>query len=302
MFSYNIHMKNKLIYFLLILCVLFWSGNFVVGRYVKDEIEAIEMVFFRWLFTLIIISPVLILKHKNIINSFKKNYYILFPLALLGITLFNTILYIGLHTTTATNALIINSSIPILILILSFILFKQKANLRQIIAILLSTFGVLFIVLKGEIFNIINIEFTKGDLYIILAAIIWALYSIFVKFKPKDLSDFEFFSSIVFLGFMLLLPVYFYQGYSLNKEIELLKNNYLVFLYISIFTSVLSYYFWHKGIKAIGASVTSQFTHLMPFFGAILAYIFLDEVMQFYHIIGALLIALGIYLSLLKTK
>jgi len=296
-------MKNQYkIYTLIILCVLFWSGNFIIGRYVKDDIEPFEMVFFRWGFTLVLISPILLYNYKRIINSIKNNFFVLFVLSLLGISLFNTLLYVGLNTTTSTNALIINSSIPMLILVFSFLLFKTKIKSVQILGILISSIGVLYLILKGQFENITLLEFTSGDLWVILSSISWALYSTMVKLKPKDISDMEYFSVIVLFGFIILLPIYLLQGYSLNHEIELIKNNYDVFIYISVFTSVISYYFWHQGIKYIGAAKTGQFTHLMPIFGTILAYIFLDEVLEYFHIIGAVLIALGIYLSLFYKR
>ena len=211
------------------------------------------------------------------------------------ITLFNTLVYTGLKLTTATNALIINSSVPIIVLIFSFYILKQSINLKQVL-------GILYLILQGDIFSIFSLEFNSGDLWIILSSLTWALYSVFIKFKPKDLNDVEFFSTVVTIGFIMVLPLYFFQGYTLEYEIQVLKDNYFVFIYISVFTSVLSYYFWHKGIEEIGASKTSQFTHLMPIFGAILAYIFLDEILQSYHIIGGVMIALGIYLSIQKNK
>jgi drug/metabolite transporter (DMT)-like permease len=119
-----------------------------------------------------------------------------------------------------------------------------------------------------------------------------------MRFKPKELNDFEFFAVIVLIGFIALIPLYLSYGYTLNQEIELLKSNYYVFIYVSVFASTLSFYFWHYGIEKIGATKTGQFTHLMPIFGSFLAYIFLDEVLQIYHIIGMILIFIGIYLSL----
>lgn len=290
-------------YFLIILCVLFWSGNFVIGRFIKDDITPLELSFFRWFFVFLIISPLLIIRHKNILNSFKQNFVILAFLSLLGITSFNTLLYFGLTATTSTNALIINSTVPIWVLLLSYFILKQSINPHQSIGIFLSTFGVVFLILKADISNILNLEFNHGDILIIISSIAWALYSVLIKYKPKDLNDFEYFATIVTLGLAMLLPLYLFEGYSIEKEIQVLKDNYLIFLYVSIFASILSYYFWHYGIEKIGASKTAQFTHLMPIFGIVLASIFLEDSLEVYHILGAIFIAFGIYLSLFyKTK
>ena len=204
--------------------------------------------------------------------------------------------------TSSTNALIINSTVPILILCLSIVILKQKIILNQVIGIILSTLGVLFLILQGDFSNMLSLTFNNGDLLIILSSILWATYSVFIKFKPKDLNNFEFFATIVFLGFCMILPFYFMQGYTLQGEIEIFQANYLVFLYISVFTSCLSYYFWHYAIDTIGASKTGQFIHLMPVFGISLAYIFLDEKLMFHDLLGVVLIAIGIYSSLFYKK
>ncbi|MFT7004613.1 MAG: drug/metabolite transporter (DMT)-like permease [Sulfurimonas sp.] len=295
-------MLNLKTYFLVTLCVLFWSGNFIIGRFIKDDVTPLELSFFRWFFVFLMMSPILIIRHKNIFKSLKQNFKILTILSVLGITSFNTILYFGLSATTSTNALIINSTIPILVLLMSYFILKQKMGLYQTIGILLSTFGVIFLILKADLSNIFSLDFNHGDILIVVSSIVWALYSVLVKFKPKDLNDVEFFVTISALGFVFLVPVYLYQGYSIQHELEILKDNYLFFLYISIFASITSFYFWHYGIEKIGASKTSQFAHLMPIFGITLASIFLKETLEFYHLMGAIFIAFGIYLSLFYKK
>lgn len=297
-------MSTQRVYLLLALCVLFWSGNFIIGRYISSDVQPLELAFFRWIFVVILLIPTLfIIDIKKVILIFKENFLLLSFLSLLGITLFNTLLYIALQTTTATNALLINSIVPILILILSFFILKTKITKVQTFGILLSTFGVVYLILKGNLSNIFDIVFTSGDLWVLSSSITWATYSVVVKFKPKNLSHLELFVIVVYVGTILfLVPWYLVQGYSLNQEINILKNNWHFFIYVSVFPSLLSYYFWHTGIDTIGAEKTGQFTHLMPIFGATLAFIFLGERLELFHLIGALFIAIGIYLSLFIKK
>ncbi|PNV82815.1 MAG: hypothetical protein C0627_08605 [Sulfurimonas sp.] len=206
-------MLNIKTYFLITLCVLFWSGNFVIGRFIKDDITPLELAFFRWFFVFLMIAPIFIIRHKNILNSIKQNFKILTVLAVLGITAFNTLLYFGLTATTSTNALIINSTVPILVLLMSHFILKQKINLYQTVGILLSTFGVVFLMLKADISNIFGLKFNQVDILVIISSTAWALYSVLIKFKPKDLNDFEYFATIVTIGLILLSPFYLYQGY-----------------------------------------------------------------------------------------
>jgi len=295
--------STQRVYILLVLCVLFWSGNFILGRFVSTQIDPLELAFFRWSFVVLLSLPMLFfINIKKILRTIKENFIFLSILSFLGITLFNTVLYIALQTTTATNALLINSIIPILILIFSFFILKSKITIKQVFGIILSTIGVVFLVLKGDFLNILNIEFTHGDLWVIVSSLLWATYSVLVKLKPKNLSHLELFLVIVYLGFIFLLPWYLIQGYSLEQELNILRENWYFFLYVSLFASLLSFYFWHIGIDTISAEKTGQFTHLMPIFGSILAFIFLGEKFQGYHTIGALLIGIGIYISLFTKK
>lgn len=298
------NLKTYKVYFFLVLCVLFWSGNFILGRFIKDDITPIELSFFRWIFALIFILP-FSLKYMNLkkcIKITKENFFILSVLSILGITLFNTIVYIALQTTQATNALLINSTTPLIVLLLSVLILRNKISKIQVLGFLLSTFGVVFIVLQADFSKIDNFAFNHGDIWIIVSATIWALYSIFLRFKPKELNHVELFTTIVFLGIIYLIPLYLYQGYSIKDEIDIFYNNWQIIFYVSFFASVLSFYFWNYAVSQIGPEKSSQFAHLMPVFGAILAYIFLNETVEFYHLIGACFIGVGIYLSLFLAK
>lgn len=290
-------------YFLLMLCVLFWSGNFVLGRLVHNDIEPIELAFLRWFGVCVVLSPIFILQFKKIIRVIKNNFILMLIYGLLGITGFNTLVYIGLQDTTAVNALLINSSVPILIVFMSAMILKIQISSKQIVGIILSTLGVVFLVLKGDISRIASLEFNVGDFWIILAGFTWALYSVILKFKPKELKDMEFVTAIVYVGTIILFVIYVLFGYGFDSSVTALSTHYMVIVYVVFFPSIASFIFWHKGIMEIGADKTGQFTHLMPIFGSFLAFLFLDEKLELYHLLGISFIAFGIYLSLfLKSK
>jgi len=288
------------IYLLLVFSVLFWSGNFILGRYAHGVIDPLTLNLFRWGAVTLILLPYIYMKRKMIVEAIKKDFGILLILSALGIAGFNTALYTGLQYTTATNALLINSSIPVLIVLFN----SEKITLKQMVGILFSTLGVVYLVLKGEGANLTALHFNQGDLWIIATSIIWALYSILIKKRPSYLSSFEFLSLISLIGFILLLVSFFLLGNRLSYEVfDLDTKIYSIILYMAIFPSLLSFYFWNKGVAEIGANKTGQFTHLMPLFGTLLAFVFLGEEICFYHFVGIFLIGLGIYLSLfLKNR
>ena len=290
------------VYLLLVLCVLFWSANFVLGRFVAGAIEPLELAFFRWLGVWLLMLPFLLLHVKNIWAALKSHFGILLLLSALGIASFNTLLYVGLQHTTATNALLINSSIPILIVFLSSLILKSTISHKQMLGIVLSTLGVVFLVLKGNVMSLHSLRLNPGDFWVIASSLCWASYSVLVKFRPQSLSSMEFFITTVSLGVPMLLPFYVAQGYSLEREMAIITQYTWVIAYVVIFTSILSYYLWHKGIAHIGAYKTGQFTHLMPLFGSFLAYIFLGERLEWYHLGGIVFIFGGIYLCLHVKK
>ena len=295
-------MLSNRIYLLLTLCVLFWSGNFIVGRDINTTIDPVQLAFFRWISVAFFLIPFLIKDFKNIILIFKQNFIILNLLAILSVTGYNTLLYHGLQTTQATNALLLNSIVPVEILLLSFFILQIKIVFKQFIGILLSLCGVVFLVVKGDISLLKTLEFNTGDLWILGAGLTWALYSVLMKFKPKGLSILSFLSLLTYIGLFWLYLVYIASGYSFEDDITLMQDNCLIIIYISVFTSILSYIFWNLGVEKIGANQTGQFTHLMPLFGSILAYIFLGEVLHLYHLVGAVIIIVGLYLSLFSQK
>ena len=289
-------------YVFLLLTVFFWSGNFIFGRYISESIEPIELSFYRWFFVLALLFPYLIIRCKNIVKVFKKDYIILIIFGALGIASFNTFLYYGLQTTTATNALLINSSIPMIIILLSAFILKTKITKVQSLGIIFSTLGVIYLILKGNIETLYTLEFTNGDLWILLACVNWALYTVILKYKPKELNAFEFLSITVFIGVIFLYFVFIFKGYSFS--LSFMENSDVLYslIYMVIFPSILSFYFWNTSIVEIGANKAGQFTHLMPIFGAILAFYILDEVLEVYHLIGIIFIAFGLYLSLVLYK
>lgn len=294
-------MKIK-IYILLALCVLFWASNFILGRYLHNEFEPITLAFYRWLGVFICVIPFFIIDLKTIISVIKEHFIYIFILAFFSIVCFNTLLYFGLEKTTATNALLINSVFPILVLFLSFIILKTNITKNQIAGIVLSTLGVIFIVLQGNLSKISTFSLNGGDIFILFATLSWALYSVLLKYKPLKLSPTQFFTTMVVVGFIQLLPFYLFSTQSISMDLVVVKNHYEIIVFMVIFPSILSFLFWNKGILEIGAEKTGQFTHLMPIFGTILAFLFLDERIAFYHLIGLVLIFFGIYLSQFYQK
>ncbi len=288
-------------YFILLLPPLFWAGNFIAGRAIADQASPISLSFWRWALALLIILPFIIKPILQQWSIIKRNLGVLLLLAVLSVTAFNSLAYIGLQYTTATNGTLLNSFIPIFILIISGVFFNESINLRQIIGVMVSLLGVLIILSKLDIAVIKQLSFNKGDLWILVGSLDWAIYSIFLKrYRPTDLSALSFLGSTMILGLIFLLPIYLLNPFN---EAGLLINqaSVLTLLYIALFPSIFAYLAWNYGISKVGASIGGQYIHLMPLFGALLAVIFLGEQIRLYHLLGGLAIAIGLWLSMRWT-
>lgn len=185
------------------------AANYVLSKYVIDEVSPITLLFFRWLCALLILTPFAIKLFIREFNNIRANWRILFIMAISGIVLFNFFTYLALRYTTSTNVSIIISIFPILVLVLGAIIDKQKLVPSQIYSILFSFTGVIIIVTKGDILQgVTNLFSNSGDFITLAASASLAIYVFAAKFKPPNLSYYSFLYSIILISTMLILPVY----------------------------------------------------------------------------------------------
>ena len=164
---------------------LFWSGNFIIGRLssVEDLVSPLSLAFYRWVIAFIILTPFCLKKALNDLPHLKKQPGMIFLIVLTGPTLFNTLTYLGLTATTVINSLLVISTTPMLIILLNKFIYKHQTNLFQMLGVIISLIGVSYVITKGNYQNIFDSKFYSGDLFILLAVVSWALYSIFLKKK-----------------------------------------------------------------------------------------------------------------------
>lgn len=284
-------------YLLLSLTALFWAGNFVLGRAMHLVISPIIMAEMRWLLALLIILPFLLPRLKKNKTIILQHWPVLTLLSVLSVACFNTFIYLGLTITTATNATILQSVIPIVILILSALCFKENVSKQQWLGVFISLSGVLILITKGDLSSLANYTINQGDIYVLIAVVLWAIYSILLRYRPAELDGFTFFGITVLFGSIALLPFSLIEYHYYSPVIVWQNSTLLAILYMAIFPSILAYIFWNKGVSELGAAKAGLFIHLMPCFGLILSSFFLNEKIYPFHIGGILLIFYGIYLA-----
>ena len=289
--------KNNLAYFILILTTIFWSGNFIVGKAASTyDIPPFSLNFYRWFFAGLILFPFTI---KELIA--KKEYILenigfFTILGITSITIFNSIVYYSLYYTQVISGILMISTIPVWIIFISSILNIEKTNIFQIIGVIFSLTGVIFIITKADLEIIKNLDFNKGDLSMVVAMFSWAVYSALLKRKKYEISQVTLLQVVIITGLIFLTPIYFIEMY-MGNVIVMGIPFVLTLTYVVFFPGLASFFFWIKGISIIGANRAGVFLHLMPIFGAIMAMLIFNERFMFYHIFGAIFIIAGITLS-----
>ena len=289
--------KNKIAYIFLIFATLFWSGNFIVGKAASlFEIPPFTLNFYRWTFAWLILAPFtlkeIFQKKKYILENFK----LILILGITSITIFNSIVYYSLNFTQVISGVLMISTIPVMIIFFSWILKIEKTNVYQISGVFFSLLGVMVIITKADLNKLLNFNFNKGDLWMVVAMLSWALYSALLKKKKFDLSQISLLQTIISAGLVLLLPAYLVEM-SLGYKADIHLPFILTLSYVVLFPGLASFFFWIKGISIIGSNRSGIFLHLMPIFSTIMAILIFKEKFMIFHLIGTILIITGIILS-----
>jgi len=288
-------------YLLLILTTLFWSGNFVVSRGMHAAIPPISLSFWRWALALAILSCFglgHLLAERRLALEHKK---FLIIQGLLGVAGFNSLIYWAMHTTTAINAALVNSSTPILIVIISWARFNDRLSLRQGLGVVTSLCGVLLIISRGNPASLLQLQFNLGDILVCIAACLWAFYSVNLRNYPRGLHPLAYQTAIAGVGLMTLLPCYLLE-LAAGKSMPVTVETVTTIVYVAVFASVLAFIFWNRAVASLGANIAGPFIHLMPAFSTILAVIFLGETLTSTHLIAILLIFGGIFMTTFRPK
>jgi len=281
---------------LLALANLMWSGNWILGRALREAFDPVALNFWRWLLAVLVMAPFAIGAAWRRRAAIRRHAGLLALLALTGVTMFQSLVYLGLESTTAINAVLINASAPVFIVVCSWIVDREKAGLRQIAGMLLSFLGVLVIVGQGEPGRLLQLEFHRGDAWILLAMPIWGIYSVLVKRCPPELRGLALTFVIAVIGLAMLAPLYFASAPRGPLRLPTGAEAGAV-LYVAIAASVLAFLCWNRGVAVVGANAAGFTLPLLPVFGTVLAMLFLGESFRAFHGAGFATILAGVVLA-----
>ncbi len=278
-----------------------WSGNFIIARGLSDSISPISLAFWRWMVAVLVFLPFAI---KPLIAEWgvvKKHLPYLSLTALFGITTFNTLIYFAGQTTTATNLSLISITFPIIIIVLSRFFYREAITPTKWIGILLVITGVILLFTQGTPSLLLQLSFNIGDVWMLTAACIFAIYSLLLRRRPEQLSIWSLQLSTFVLGLFFLLPFFIWEQVT-TAPVAFNTQTILAILYVGIFASLSAFILWNKAIVAIGPAKAGMVYYTLPLFSGTLAFLFLNEKIGMLHFYCALLIIAGILIANFEFK
>ncbi len=285
---------------LLVVPPLLWAGNAVVGRLVTGLVPPMTLNFLRWVLALAILLPLAhrVLQPGSALWPHWKRFALL---GLLGVGCYNALQYLALKTSTPLNVTLVASSVPVFMLAVGALFFRQRISRQQIAGALLSMVGVLVVLSRGQWALLAQVRLVPGDLYVLLATLAWAFYS-WLLAQPREPTDIRrdwaafLMAQIVFglgwsglfaAGEWTLTDARISWGWPLAAAL----------LYIAVGPALIAYRCWGLGVQRVGPAIAGFFSNLTPLFAALLSAAFLGELPQLYHASAFLLIVGGIVVS-----
>jgi drug/metabolite transporter (DMT)-like permease len=283
-------------YVALTLTALLWSSNFVIGRAIHEEVTPATMNFLRWAIALVVLVPatwVDLRRHRVILL---RHWTLIALLGLTGVAAFQTLCYFGLTQTTALNTILLLSLAPLAIVALSWLALGERISRLQAAGMVTSLGGAAVLILHGDAAALFALSLNAGDLWLLVAVGLWAVYSVLLKRRPAEMPPLALHTASVAAGTLWMLPLFGLDA-ALGRGLPTAPAAWAAIGFVAVFSSAIAHALWVRGVAAIGPNRAGVFIHLMPMFGALLAITFLGEELATHHVIGAALVLCGVALT-----
>lgn len=283
-------------FLLLGLAALLWASNWVTGRALRDAFQPVMLNFIRWLVASLVLAPFCWHRLRGKGPVLRRDAGILLLLSLLGVAIFQCFVYVGLRTTETVNAVLLNSSLPLFMMLCAWAIERERASLRQITGMAVSFLGIVVIVLRGDPARLLQFEFHAGDAWILVAMPVWGVYSVLLKRRPPELDGMGLLFVIALLGTVMLAPAMLLEALHEPPRLPT-AGEVAAAVYLGIAASVVAFWAWNKGVALVGPNAAGVTLHLLPLFGTALAIVFLGERFHAFHAVGFATILAGVVLA-----
>lgn len=272
-----------------------WGGNAVAGKLAVGEMSPMVITTMRWLISCTVMAPFVWRPLKTDLPLLRPRWALVIIMATLGYTGFNALFYAAAHYTAAVNLTIIQGGIPVMVAIGAFFWFGTPIRLVQIIGMVVTMIGVLIVAARGQLEVLRTLAFNIGDVWMLVAALFYAIYTVALRLRPA-VSSLGFFAAMAGVALITSLPLLAYEMHAGTVQWPTLKG-WVILAYVGLFPSLLSQLFYMRGVELIGPGRAGLFVNLVPVFGAALAVLILSENFGLYHAISLALVLGGIAIA-----
>lgn len=287
-------------YALLVLGVLFWSGNVIVGRAAVDvDIPPLALNFWRWVVALTVFAAFFGRTTWRMRSEILSHWRFIVPFCLISNVGYNSTIYIALQKTTALQASLIQSVLPVLVLLLGLVILRTPITGRQWLGVVCSIGGAALVVVRGDWSVLAALSIQEGDAWALVAVLTWAVQAFMLRWKPQSISIMPFMTTVAVLTVMVMAPLYAWETVNI-KPMPFDGTSLLFMLYAGVCASFLGTTMWNEGTFRVGAARAGYFGNLYPIFAGVLAILILGESLRWYHTMGALLVFAGIVLAIFQ--
>ncbi len=283
---------------LLSLTTLFWAGNAIVGKLAVGQISPLELSFWRWVLAGVILAPFAWRAAIRDLPFYRQKFWPIFFLAFLSVSVYNTFQYLALQWTSAINIGVVSTTMPMMVFLLTWLMGQERADRYQLAGLAAAMVGVLVVITRGNPQVLLTLNLNPGDLLMLLAVLSFALYSVLLKHIPAEVNRIGLLFVLIVLGIIGILPFYLWD-ISSHPLFELNRSTGLILLYVAVFPSLASYFFWNRAVALGGANLAGLFINLIPVYASVLAFLVLDERVSLFQLMGMLAIGGGIYIATL---
>ena len=285
---------------LLGLVMVLWAGNSIVGRAVRFDVPPLTLAFVRWFGASLILLPLAWRPLRRDWPAIRAGWKAVVLLGVLGVGAFNALLYSGLQYTTATNALLLQAGIPAAVVAFDRLFFGERSPWIQNLGVLFAILGVSAVVFEGDFSRALNLHFGAGDLLVLASIVVWALYTVFLRLRPQ-IDPVSFVAVTFLIGAVTMAPLALIEALS-GQHIRWTALAIGSFAYVCVLPSIVAYFIFNWAAGVVGPARSGVAITLMPIFGAFLSAALLGEALHGYHVVGMVLIVLGIALSFVALR
>jgi len=280
---------------LMIMATFFWAGAFIAAKLGVYDLSPTILTFLRMGIAALVIFPFMVKKLGPNWKIKKSEIKIILLTAIIGMIGYHMFFFTALKYTTASKASMINATNPLITAVLASMFVNEKITPKKVALLLLALSGVIYIICAGDIHTLLTFDLNKGDFIMLCGTLLWAIYGIIVKRGMPILGPIKLTTYTFVLSALIMMPFAVYD-FITTDALSVGLNPYLAVLYMALFPTVLGYSIQQMAIAEIGPSKASLFINLVPIISSVFAVIFLGEVIEFYHIVGAAMIITAVLL------